>query len=646
MKPLRLKNPKSPRSISNIGFNRLAVVAISTPVPHLDGEYSYLATSEAKLGSLVKVPFGSSETLGFITSIDNRENDESINSLPKLKPISKIISEHQWFDSQTLTRYREIAENYGVGVFTLLNLAIPIKTNVRINSRAYDRNIEPSAAHQKFLASRYGAGWIEPRKKILIVPALGLWEEILISILMSKKSSTLILLPTEKMIARLRSRLDALGFREPAILNSETKIGERADIYQKLLKNEIGILIGTRSAGLAPFTPERVIILDAGDSNFCEKRSPYHRIDDLDLWEKSGEVIFLSHAPTLELMADGAPIFHDLKYSQILNQRVLASSANNLVRDIKKNIGNEEKAVLLISINDLSFSNSLICSKCRNRLRCQCGFPLVLKSLKGAPFCNSCQVPKDPFLCTYCSHSEFLTLKAGGEKWALTLSKNIKNARIIISNGRSPKEEIIHSGKDLLIVVATHGMEPLVFAESGKYIGYDFVTLLGGDYGFNLPSLSAVEELRVKWSRILSLANKDFSYRYKAIVELDPMHIEYKRLIGRSLEDLYREPLSERRTLALPPFATFCEIEGGYDLLSQTRILLLEDPLFAKSTSYIYPISLKEGVDKSDRSNHCILLKVEYGDRKQLAALLQQLVRLRSAKRLAPLKFRMNPEYL
>ena len=646
MKPLRLKNPKSPRSIPNIGFDHLAVVALSTPVPHLDGEYSYLATSEVKLGSLVKVPFGASETFGFVTSIESKRNDELISSLPKLKAISKIIGEYQWFDSQALLRYREIAENYGVGVFTLLNLAIPIRTNVRINQRNYDRDIEPSAAHQKFLTSRFGAGWLEPRKKILIVPALQLWEEILISILMSKKSSTLILLPTEKMIARLRTRLEALGFCEPAILNSETKIGERADIYQKLLKKEIRILIGTRSAGLAPFTPERVIILDSGDSNFYEKRSPYHRVDDVDLWKKCDEIIFLSHAPTLELMAAGIPIFEDEKYSQILNQRTLSSSTANLITDIRKNIGNERQPAVLISINDLSFSSSLICSKCRNRLRCPCGFPLILKNLQDTPFCKSCQVAEDPFSCAYCSHGEFLRLQAGGEKWALTLSKNIKGAQIIISNSASNKEELIHLESDPLIVIATHGSEPLIFSRDGRYRGYDFVTILGGDYGFNSPSLNAVEELRVKWSRILSLANRDFSYKYKAIVDLDSIHIEFKRLIGRSLEDLYREPLAERKSLALPPFTAICEVEGNYDALARVRSLLSQDPLFLKAASHIYPVRPKDGVDNSDKSNFSLLLKVEESDRKQLAALLQQLIRLRSAKRLTPLKFRMNLGYL
>lgn len=646
MKPLRLKNPKTPRSPSTAGFNQLAMVAVATPVPHLDGEYSYLTTSDARLGSLVKVPFGNKETLGFITSIEDKNEAEILTPSGKLKNITKIIGDQVWFNSQSLARYRKLAENYGVGLFTVLNLAIPIKTNVKMSKVKYSPDLDISKIHQDFLTSRFGSDWTKPARKTLLIPPLQLWEELLISILMSKKSSTLILLPTERSIGRLQSRLRALGLVNPAILSSDTKIGERADIFQKILKKELSTVIGTRSAALAPFNPERVIILDSGDLNYREKRSPYHRVDSADFWQNSEEIIFLSHAPTLELMADGMPIFQDKEFAQILNQRILTTSTEKLVANIKRNIIGDKKPAILISINDVNFSSSLICSKCRNRLRCECGSPLVLKHLKGSLFCSNCQVEKNPFLCSYCSHGSFLTLKAGGEKWALTLSKNIKDSKIILSNNTSSKEEISHNGIETVFVIATQGSEPLVFSEDGQYLGYDFVVILGGDYGFNLPSLNAVEELRVKWSRILSLANRNISYKYKAIVELDSMHVEFRRLVGRSLDDLYREPLLERKTLALPPYTSFCEIEGSFDALSQVRELLLKDSLFLKPGSLLYPVRQVDGSESNDKSNFRLLMKVESIDRIEIAALIQQLIRLRSAKRLSALKFRMDPDYL
>jgi primosomal protein N' len=91
--------------------------------------------------------------------------------------------------------------------------------------------------------------------------------------------------------------------------------------------------------------------------------------------------------------------------------------------------------------------------------------------------------------------------------------------------------------------------------------------------------------------------------------------------------------LKERMELHLPPFSLLLELSGASEALHQLRDHLLEDSLFVDSSNEIYPVHHGK-----------MTIKVLADDRTELLNLLQSLTRVRSAKRLPIISYRVIDE--
>lgn len=635
MKPLKLKNPPAPglRSSTSHSCSRIASVSVKVPVPHLEGEYSYLVPDHLNigLGSLVRIPFGSQKTTGFVTElIDIAQQDQGKSH--ELKEIEKVVNNHRWFDPGLLERSRRISSLYGGSLHSILNLAVPRKApEGKLQKGIFEGVIAVQEKHQRFVADYFGTSWLKSRQMGLILTPGILWERIIASLLASDSKSTLVLIPQESLINRLIVALREIGISDVAVLHSSRTESERAELHQLLLQGRVKVLIGTRSAALAPFRPERVIVLDAGDSNYRERRHPYFRVDEMAMWQECQHYLAVNHAPTMEMLASGMTLAYSRK--RFLTARNVRSvNSSELVKTIAKLIPPRSKSNILVSINDRSFVSSMLCALCKNVLRCDCGFPMRMRERGGHLECSRCAKVILTPRCKHCHGEKFLSYKGGAEKWALTLGKSISGSTVMLSNSDSYKPEIRQSDSGALIVLATHGCEPIIVDESGRASGYQLIALIGGNGLFNSPSFTSHEESRVRWGRALGLLSPKDGV---VLADLDAGHPEFRAIRSGEYSQSLAESLKERRNLNLPPFSVVAEIRGEPSVLSRLRTNLEGDRLFAEKASFIFPIQESK-----------FLVKVSRNRRFELLQLLQGVIRLRSSKRLSPISFILEPDYL
>ncbi|MBM3719049.1 MAG: hypothetical protein FJW51_00250 [Actinobacteria bacterium] len=635
MKPLKLRNPPAPGLASSVipPCDRIASVSVKVPVPHLDGEYSYLVPEgmELELGSMVRVPFGSQVTTGYVTEVlplSIKENSES----NQLKAIEKAVNNQKWFDVGLLERSRRIASLYGGSLHSILNLAIPRKSfEGRSAIKVLQGLISPQEIHRRFLVDTFGTNWVEAKQSALILSPAMLWERIIASLISSDSASTLVLIPQESLIDRLLVALREAGISDVALIHSSKSESERAWLHQLLLQGKIKLLIGTRSAALVPFKPERVLVLDSGDVNYRERRHPYFRVDEPLIWQGCKQFIVVNHAPTMEMLASGLPLVYSRK-RQVELREFRSKDSRDMVKAISALVTQKNNANILVSINDRSFVSSMICARCKNVLRCECGFPMGTKQRDGDPECSRCSKRLLSPRCRHCQGDHFLSYKGGAEKWALTLGKSISGSKVVLSNADTFKGELVQSKSGALIVVATHGCEPLIVDKAGRPIGYQIIALIGGNGIFNSPSFSMQEASRMRWARALGLLSPNNGV---VLADLDQEHPEFRAMRSGDHAKHLGNTLKERRSLNLPPYSLIAEIRGEPSALTRLRSSLAEDRLFKDTESEIFPVR-----DSS------FLVKVSRKHRFELSQLLQGVIRIRSSKRLAPISFIIEPEYL
>jgi hypothetical protein len=154
--------------------------------------------------------------------------------------------------------------------------------------------------------------------------------------------------------------------------------------------------------------------------------------------------------------------------------------------------------------------------------------------------------------------------------------------------------------------------------------------MLGGRAAFASSSLARSDRFRMAWGRLLGLVNiKAASF----FVDLEMDHPAFIEL---------REPgnarglpviLHERKELNLPPYSTLVELRGEERVLQKLRLSLESDQIFQNPENVIFPVH-----------DGRMILKVKRDQRMELNRLLQELVRLRSAKRLPRIDYTYDPE--
>lgn len=625
MAKLKLKHPAAPSPVAVGADWEIVTVAVSVPVPHLEGLYSYRVERDlAPVGSVVKVPFGQGETFGFVVGLKGDGGTDL-----SLKRIREVLHPEPLFDVEQLRRYRGIADLYGSSLFSVLSAANPAwrSTDGGLDEKDSSQRFSPSEADRVFIEKMFGPTWNSGKRTNLVVPMGILWDRVIVSLLLAEPRSTLVLVPTERHLRILDQCLRGRGVTEHVTISSGLKKSERASANRRLRAKSEALVIGTRSAALAPFNPKRVIVIDPGDEHHRERRSPYFRVDDVSMWSTVEQVLRVSYLRTFESMSGGEALNFGRGGGTASFE---STSLERIVSDISKIARSKpEGNWVLVSLNDKSFASGLVCSSCRNRGLCECGFSLTIPRRGAAPTCQKCLREFRIYRCRYCEGSTLTAVRGGGEALGLSIAKSVKGARVIVSNAGALKEEVVASERHT-VVIATQGSEPRIRSADGKRHGFDTIAMIGGRSAFASPSLARVDRFRLAWGRLRGLCNPKAT---TFLIDLEASHPEFQEFkqpgSARGLELVKRE----RAELGLPPFSQLVALKGDDRVLQRLRSSLQSDDLFQQSKNVIFPVHANR-----------MILKVDSNQRLELLRLLQEMTRLRSAKRLPRIDYDFDPE--
>ena len=374
--------------------------------------YDHDKKKDYKIGDVVEVPFGSKNEIGVIWNGVGTQ-DKKI----KIKNIKKKIG--NFCLSKKLIRFIDWFSMYNmVPKGLVLKMCIGSNENFFKKNDEKIQNISTSIKNYKLNEQQKTAlEYLEKINKYFNVSVLqgitGSGKTLVyferIKKIISEKKQALVLLPEIFLTNQFKERFeDFFGFT-PAVWHSRITPKNKRIIWQGILKGEMKLVIGARSALLLPYKNLGLIIVDEEhDSSYKQDEGTIYNARDMAISRASFENIpihLVTSIPSVETYNNiknkkygfvnitNRYNEHPLPETKIINlnlnkikNRYVANETINIVKYYLK-----KKEQVLFFINRRGYAPYLICKNCGYKHLCpDCSIYLTFHNLKNQAICHHC----------------------------------------------------------------------------------------------------------------------------------------------------------------------------------------------------------------------------------------------------------------
>ncbi|WP_321389100.1 primosomal protein N' [uncultured Desulfuromusa sp.] len=387
----------------------------------------------------------------------------------------------------------------------------------------------------------------------------------------------LILVPeislTPQLVSRFRARFEQKGVRI-AVLHSGLSAGERYDAWREIVRDQIQIVIGARSAIFAPLQNLGLIVVDE-EHESSYKQGDGFRYNARDLALVRGQQ---QHCPVL--LGSATPSFASYYRSEqgaltrlTLDKRVHAGAlpqvelidlkeqvvdgelSNILIEAIQQALEQQEQVLLLL--NRRGFAPFLLCADCGESFHCpNCEITLTYHQQKRELRCHYCDyVDSVPESCHKCRGLNIEPQGAGTEKLEEELEKLFPSARIKRMDRDTTSRKGAHQkimaemmARKIDILVGTQ-----MIAKGHDFPGVSLVGVLAADSTLNFPDFRSGERSFSLFTQVAGRAGRASGGGKVYIQSYNPEHYALTCAAKQDYHDFYLQELPFRQELGYPP---------------------------------------------------------------------------------------------
>ncbi len=317
---------------------------------------------------------------------------------------------------------------------------------------------------------------------------------------------------TPMMVNRFKSR-----FKDNvAIFHSELSNNTKYDEWRKVIRGEVKIAVGARSAVFMPFKNLGIIIIDEEhEQSYKQDNSPIYHAKDVALKrsELNNSMLLLGSAtPSIEAYARAKKgVYNLLELDVRANAKPLPKTivvnlnqefkkgmkgyiSNTLKEEIKKRLINHEQTVLLL--NRRGYSNYIMCRACGNTEKCpNCDVSLTYHEYSKKLKCHYCNYEKRVIdTCGKCGSKYLEKVGYGTEKIEEELKALFPSARVVRMDNDTTRGKMGH--EKVLYEFETNGDILLGTQMIAKGLDFPNVTLVGvlnADQSLDIPDFRSKE---------------------------------------------------------------------------------------------------------------------------------------------------------
>ena len=396
---------------------------------------------------------------------------------------------------------------------------------------------------------------------------------------------------TPQTLARFKAR-----FKGPvAMLHSSLPESERLAVWLGALRNEVQLVIGTRSAIFTPFANLGLIVVDEEhDSSFKQQdRFRYHA---RDLAVKRASLLSIpivlgSATPALESLLNAARGRYQLlvlkeragnarlpqfRWVDVRNETLEAGLSSTLLTSMHEqlSLGNQ----VMLFLNRRGFAPVWYCSACAWIANCErCDARMVYHRQAKQIRCHHCDASKPiPKTCPSCHAADLQPVGIGTQRLEESLVQHFKDVPIIRLDRDTTR---LKGSMGQLLANIQQEEKAIILGTQMIAKGHHFprVTLVGivdADGGLFSADYRAVEQMGQLLLQVAGRAGRADLAGTVLVQTRHPDHPMLQTLIHDGYPAFANLLLTERQTVALPPYTYFAAIRAeGYTALEAERFL-------------------------------------------------------------------------
>lgn len=407
--------------------------------------------------------------------------------------------------------------------------------------------------------------------------------------------TAILLVPEISLTAQIVNKFYNRFGSDVAIFHSGLSDGEKYDEYLKILRGEVHIVIGTRSAIFTPVENLGIIIIDEEHSEtYKQENTPrYHAIDVAKYRANYNHIPLLlgSATPSLETMARAIkgvytylslpnrvgsstlPKVEIVDMAQEMRKRNMVFS-DLLKTKIKDRLEKKEQVILLL--NRRGFSTIITCSSCGFTYKCpHCDISLTYHKSSNNLRCHYCGYTTfKSEICPECHEKALNFFGLGTEKLESELYKMFPTARIV----RMDADTTMRKGAHAKIIenFKNHEYDILLGTQMiSKGLDFPLVTLVGvinADTTLNVPDFRSGERTFSLLSQVAGRAGRSEKEGEVILQTFNPDNFTLQCVKENDYMKFYQYEMKNRHKLHYPPYFYLCSIKIAskeYELASK-----------------------------------------------------------------------------
>src|SRR6266403_501177 len=374
-------------------------------------------------------------------------------------------------------------------------------------------------------------------------------------------------------------------FEGVAVLHSALSDVERAREWWRVRNGEARVVVGTRSAVVAPLENIGLIIVDAEQENsFKQEETPRYNGRDVAIVraKMEGALALLGSATPLmetyhharegkyELLTLASRVAsRPLPSVEIISLREefqqthkTSPISSELHAGIQECLANGTQALILI--NRRGYSWSVLCRSCGASVQCvNCSISMTHHKQRNRLECHYCgSIQQIPKVCPKCQSKYVYFFGEGSEHLEERLRKEFPGARIARLDRDTARTK--RQYQEMLGAFAGGALDVLVGTQMlAKGHEFQRVTLVGvvsADSSLSLPDFRAAERTFQLLTQVAGRAGRGELAGQVLIQTYYPEHYAIQDAVKQDYPAFYERETQFRRALAYPPFTSLANV--------------------------------------------------------------------------------------
>lgn len=485
---------------------------------------------------------------------------------------------------------------------------------------------------------------------------------------LKKGKTAIFLVPEISLTAQMTNRFYERFGNDVAIFHSALSEGEKYDEYLKILRGEVRVVVGTRSAIFVPLQNIGIIIMDEEHSeNYKQDSTPrYHALDMAEYRSKYHKIplVLGSATPSLESMARAKkdvytlllmpkritnaelPVCTIVDMAEEMKQRNMIFS-NLLKEKINDRLQKNEQVILLL--NRRGFSTIITCQNCGFTYKCpHCDISLTYHKTSNHLRCHYCGYTViKPDECPECHEKSLNYLGLGTEKLESEIEKLFPHARVLRMDMDTTTKKGAHA--KMIEAFSRHEYDILLGTQMiSKGFDFPLVSLVGimnADTSLNIPDFRSGERTFALLSQASGRAGRSNIKGEVIIQTFNPDNQTLQCVKNHDYETFYQNEMKIRKALSYPPYyylASIKVVSKDYEMARDESLkvasflkknLSLESKVIGPTTAAMFKVN--------NTYRFHILIKYRFDDK--LKTSLQKLDELYVTNRGVHLEIDLSP---